>query len=257
MKLRSLLLFGAALGLTLTAHADWGRRHTEAFNKEGAFSPTGTVRIENVNGRISIETWDQDAYAIVGEKKAKHEEDLELIDLQWDLSADHIGLKVKLPKKKGFFNWGNIDGQVDVTVKVPATARLEDISTVNGAVEISGVSGPVHASTVNGAVVAHNLSGSASLRTVNGGVKADFDRVESTARLKFETVNGGIRVRLPSDAGAAIRASVVNGHVEADLPITMQGKISRKSLRGTIGDGSAEISISTVNGGIKIEDIDS
>ncbi len=257
MKLRSLLLTAVALGLALTAHADWGRRHTEPFAMEGEFSPHGTVSIENVNGRIIIEAWDRNAYAIEGEKKAKSEEDLELIDLQTDVERDHIHLKVKLAKKKGWFSWGNVDGQVDITVKVPATARIKDVSTVNGGVKLTGLSGEVHASTVNGGVAAHNLSGSASLRTVNGGVVAEFDELSSDARLDLTTVNGGIKLRLPADAGATLHGSVVNGHIDADIPIMMKGKIGRKSINGTIGDGGAVIEMSTVNGGIKIQSHDS
>lgn len=257
MKLRSLLFLAAAFGLTLSAYADWGRRHTEPFSMQGDFAPDGTVTVHNVNGRVTIETWDRDAYAIEGEKKAKSQEDLDLIELQWDVDHDHIALKVKLPKKKGWFNWGNVDGQVDVTIKVPATVNLKDVSTVNGGVELSGLRGIVHASTVNGAVSARNLAGSAKLSTVNGGVTAEFDAVPDTARLELSTVNGGIKLRLPSDAGASIHGSVVNGSINADIPITMKGKIGRKSLNGTIGEGNAVIEMSTVNGGIKIQSMDS
>ena len=253
MKLRPLLFLGTALALSLNAHADWGRRHTESFSKGGDFSATGSVSIENVNGKITVETWDRDAYAIEGEKKSKSAEDLALIDLQWELSSDRIELKVRLPKKKGWFKLGNVDGQVDVVVKIPATARLDEITTVNGAVTITGVLGDVKASTVNGGIAASNLGGSARLRTVNGGVTADFDTLPPTARLKLETVNGGIKLRLPADAGASLRASVVNGHIDAEIPITMQGKIGRKSLNGTIGDGAAVIEMNTVNGGITIQ----
>ena len=253
MNARTLILALALPILALSAHADWGRNHAEPFAKSGAFTAQGTVSIENVNGKITIETWDRDSYAIEGEKKAKSDADLQLIDLQWDLSANHIGLKVKLPKKKGWFKWSNVDGQVDITVKIPATARLEEISTVNGGITLTGVMGDVKASTVNGSITASNLGGSARLRTVNGGVTADFDALSATARLKLETVNGGIKLRLPADAGASLRAAVVNGHINADIPITMQGTIGRKSLNGTIGDGAAVIEMNTVNGGITIQ----
>ena len=68
------------------------------------------------------------------------------------------------------------------------------------AVTITGVLGDVKASTVNGGIAASNLGGSARLRTVNGGVTADFDTLPPTARLKLETVNGGIKLRLLADA---------------------------------------------------------
>ena len=257
MKNRSLFVALSLFFFALSAHADWGRNRIEPFAKKGEFAAQGTVSIENVNGKITIETWDRNAYAIEGEKKAKSDEDLALIDLQWDVSAEHIGLKVKLPRKKGWFSWGNVDGQVDITLKIPATARVEKLETVNGGLCITGLSGSLRGSTVNGGIEALGLSGDVRLSTVNGGVRAEFSQVVAGSQLRFETVNGGVKLALPPDAGLTISGSVVNGHIEADIPITLKGAIGKKTLNGTIGDGGARLDVSTVNGSVRITPIDS
>ncbi|WP_221032494.1 DUF4097 family beta strand repeat-containing protein [Actomonas aquatica] len=252
MKLRPFLIALFAFTLSLSARADWGSKVTEPFEFEGSFSPDGIVQVENVNGRITIEAWDRDAYAISGEKRAKNDDDLELIKIEQEIDRDRIYFKVKLGKKKGWFNWGNVNGSVNVTLHVPATVTVKEVSTVNGDVRISGLTGRTHASTVNGGLEAYNLAGATHMSTVNGGIRAEFTHVDPDARLEFSTVNGGIRLSLPADAGVHVSASVVNGHVEADLPITMKGRIGKKSINGTIGDGSASLKASTVNGSIRI-----
>lgn len=254
MKLRTYALPFLACCLAAVAHADWGRKYTESFRYEGTFLADGSVTIENVNGKIVLQTWDRDAYLIEGEKRTKREEDLARIEIQEDRAPDHLNVKVKLPKKGGgWFGGGStIDGSVELVITVPASAHVKALRTVNGGLEINGLTGPLRASTVNGGIAAHDLGGDAHISTVNGGVRVDFTHLDAAANLEFETVNGSIRVGLPADAGARVKGSVVNGHIESDLPLTLQGAIGKRSLNGTIGDGAASLSVSTVNGSIHL-----
>lgn len=71
--------------------------------------------------------------------------------------------------------------------------------------------------------------------------------------ITVKTVNGGIKVRLPADAGVQLRSSVVNGRVQSDFPVGGEGSTRGKRLSGTIGDGRAKLEAKTVNGGIQIE----
>ncbi|MCF3649578.1 DUF4097 family beta strand repeat-containing protein [Synoicihabitans lomoniglobus] len=258
MKTKIIPLLMLALACASTVHADWFSRtkYREPIHREGAFNADGILTIENVNGKVTIEAWDRNAYVIEGEKRAKDEDDLDRIDIKWSLDDDHIGIKVKLPKKKGFFSMGTIDGRVDLVIKVPASAHVRDVQTVNGALKITGMTGRVNASTVNGSIDATNLGGSAKIHTVNGGVRAHFAQLNPDANIEFNTVNGGVKIYLPEGAGATLKASVVNGHIETDMPVMMQGRVGKKSLNGTIGDGGAIIEANTVNGSIKFAQSD-
>ena len=256
MKLRLLpFILLAVLGAT-AAHAD-RYRHTEPFRFTSAFNPDARVSVSNVNGQVTVTTWDRPEILIEGEKRAKSADDLERIELIYQLDADRADVEVKLPKKRGWFFGSTIDGNVSIHVTVPATVDLRNIRTVNGSIEIEGVAGAAHASSVNGRIRAHHLGGDADFHSVNGPIDADFDHVPSAARLSFDTVNGRIRVNLPADTGAEVSASVVNGSINTDLPIAVKGKFIKKHLNGTIGDGGARIDASAVNGSIHFTTNDS
>jgi len=115
-----------------------------------------------------------------------------------------------------------------------------------------GLKGDVHASTVNGSVRV-TTTGLAEASTVNGSVYAQLGRADWTNDLEFSTVNGGITLILPGKLDTEIRANTVNGDIETDWPLMISGRISQRRLKGTIGAGGRGLSLSTVNGEIKLK----
>jgi DUF4097 and DUF4098 domain-containing protein YvlB len=71
--------------------------------------------------------------------------------------------------------------------------------------------------------------------------------------MQLKSVNGGIDVSLPDGASADLRAQTVNGDIETDFPITVQGRVTKRKLAGTIGSGGRQLALETVNGGIEIK----
>jgi DUF4097 and DUF4098 domain-containing protein YvlB len=243
-----LVIFSAAF-----ARADYDFKET--FTRSSVFDPAGAVVLENVNGNIEVRTWDKNEILIEGEKSAKTEAELGLVDLRIEISPDRAFVKVRLPKReRGFFSDGNIRAAVRFKVTVPKHAVLEKIAGVNGSVILENVHGLVNARTVNGGIKASNLGDTANLETVNGAISAEFSHVAAEQKLSFNTVNGQIRVRLPKDAGAKVHGSVVNGRVSCDFPLTL-GEAKGRRLSGTIGDGRAFLEAETVNGRVSIESL--
>ena len=254
MQLRAFI--AVALGFlalaTLARAANYSPRET--FSRTAAFSPTGSLSLKNVNGDIVIEAWDRDEILIEGEKSAKTVDELKAIDLTLALSDTRADIKVHLPKRSGgWFGNDSLRGAVTFRIKIPGTAVLEKIDTVNASVQITGLRGRIDAQTVNGRIRATNIAGDASLQTVNGQVDAAFASVAAGQKLAMKTVNGSVRVALPPDTGLEVSGSVVNGHIECDLPLQLTGKISRKRVEGTIGDARATLRAQSVNGSIHLE----
>lgn len=142
----------------------------------------------------------------------------------------------------------NNDVKVNFTVEVPAGVELNAV-TVNGDVEIGGLTSAVNAVTVNGDIDV-STNGAASATTVNGSIEARVGSLDDD--LEFTTVNGGVRLTLPSGASADVEATTVNGSIETDFPITIRGRWGPRSARGEIGGGGANLEITTVNGSIEI-----
>ncbi len=144
----------------------------------------------------------------------------------------------------------NNDVRVDFIVRVPAGVRF-DGHTVNGDIDAESLRSDVNANTVNGSVTIQT-NGFAQAKTVNGGITCRMGPGRLTGDVNFETVNGSIVLELPRGLGAEFRASTVNGSIDSDFPITVTGQVTRRSLRGTIGDGGPELRVATVNGSIRL-----
>jgi hypothetical protein len=145
------------------------------------------------------------------------------------------------------------DVRVDFVVRVPAGVNLAS-HTVNGNITAEALRSAVRATTVNGSVEIET-SGFAQANTVNGSITCRLGQSRMLGDVKFETVNGNIVLEMPGGLNAEFRGSVVNGRIDSDFPILITGQVSRRSLRGTIGDGGPELRVSTVNGNIRLRQL--
>lgn len=146
------------------------------------------------------------------------------------------------------------DTEVKFTIEIPAGVEFVG-RTVNGSIAANGVKSPIHVSTVNGAVSVSTTE-EAEAATVNGSILVEMGEEKSGKDLEFSTVNGSITVRMPEGFDAQLSASTVNGVIETDFPVTVKGTFGRRSLKGTIGSGGRDLSLSTVNGSIRLRSRD-
>jgi len=136
-------------------------------------------------------------------------------------------------------------------VKVPASVDVR-LTTVNGGIELAGLTGRVTAEATNGGIKAHDVSGAIDASTTNGGVEVDLAAVADSG-VKLGCTNGGIRLRLPSSAKATISARVTNGGINTNgLNLETSGEASRRRLDGRINGGGPRIDLEGTNGGIRI-----
>jgi DUF4097 and DUF4098 domain-containing protein YvlB len=76
-----------------------------------------------------------------------------------------------MQRSGGMVNSGNT--QVHYIVKVPASADVK-FSTVNGGIELTGLSGRITADATNGGIKAHDVSGGITATTTNGGMDVEL-----------------------------------------------------------------------------------
>lgn len=244
--------------LTISKNASFDE--TENFEKTYPFNPNGKIEVSNLNGSIYIEAWDRPEISLSATKVANTKE--RLSDVEIKINADQNSFSVKTDYK-AWRNRGNNtyenNGKLYVTfrLKVPRTAFLNEIETVNGSVDVSNMTNYTEISAVNGAIKASNLRGNAKLSTVNGTVYADFDNLNDDSSISLGTVNGTVRLSIPSNTNATIKANTVNGSIsnEFGLPIR-KGKYVGRDLYGKIGSGNVKIKLSSVNGGLSINNKD-
>lgn len=239
--IRGSLLTAVVLGLALGA-AEARADAREDFEEVVPFNPGGSFHIENSNGSIEIQTWNEGSVRIQAEKRARRESHLEDIEIEVSGSGDEVRVETIHHRKRG-------GGKVSYVVMIPVEANVE-ARTANGSVTITGVHGKVDARSTNGAVKVEDVAGAIEARTTNGSIRADYQRFDEGEH-RFKSTNGSIRVYLPSDAGAKLDAKTVNGSIEMDFPIQIE-RSSRRQLRGTFGTASADLAVETVNGSVKI-----
>lgn len=163
-------------------------------------------------------------------------------------------------------------------VEVRAGSGRITLTGIDGAVSARTGSGSITAEDIGGAFKAHagsgrikfsqsapgdvvvtTGSGSSELHNVVGAlrVKAGSGRITVDGRQegewKLDTGSGSVRVSLPQDAAFDLDADFGSGGIDIDHPISVQGKISKRHLRGTVRGGGDLLLIDTGSGSIRIE----
>lgn len=236
-----------------------GPARTSDFRWTGRVAPGLTLEIKGVNGSIEATPAAGGDVEIVATRRGRRHDPNE-VEIKTIEHAGGITICAVYPSAGGRANEcapgdaghmsvRNNDVNVDFVVKVPAGVRFT-ARTVNGAVEATGLGADVDAQTVNGSVRIAT-TGVARAETVNGSVQATLGRADWTSDLAFKTVNGSIRLTLPSSASTTVDAEVVNGSIETDFAVA-GGRATRRRLTGTIGGGGRGLSLETVNGSIHI-----
>ncbi len=231
---------------------------TERFEQTYPLSANGRVSVSNVNGSITIDTWDRKEVKLEAVKTADSKEGLSEVEIKIDARADSLTVETNYDNWKrdgGNRGWKNYNKRtVEYRLTVPKNAVLDEIETVNGSVNIANSNNLTKASTVNGQVTATNLRGTAELSTVNGTVEANFDQLQSSSKISLNTVNGQVNLVIPSDANATVKADTVNGSITNDFGLPVRkGQYVGRDLYGKIGSGEVQIRLNSVNGGLNIK----
>ncbi len=144
------------------------------------------------------------------------------------------------------------NGPVDLT---NLTGRF-DATTHNGSVNAQQLSGDMKLRTHNGTITCSAISGDAKLRTHNGAVKAVYSQnAACVANVSIVTHNGNVKFTAPPDFSAAVKVSTHNGSIKTDLPIMVLGEVNRRQFAGKIGSGEGKLHLETHNGSIRIQDL--
>jgi hypothetical protein len=230
-------------------------RATDEWIRSYKLSPGGEVRIGNTNGRIDVEGTDGSTVEVRAERIARAATDdgakelLPRITIKEDIQPDRVAIETDKLGGMGGIMIG-VNYEVRYHVRAPKNAVI-NVSNTNGLVNVSGLTGKVHARTTNGGVRGKDLTGEVDARTTNGGVNIEFARIGKEP-ITLRTTNGGVSVYLPDDAKADLTATWTNGGVSySDVKLDVTEK-SRRRLEARMNGGGTPIELHTTNGGIRI-----
>lgn len=226
---------------------------TDEWTRTYTVTRGGTVEIVNVNGPIVVEaaTGPQVEVRATRVARAKSDEEaqelLKKIEIKEDVTPGRVAIQTVSGNGMSF---GRRSVNVEYRLRVPAGLQVS-VKTENGGIGLHDVDGTVTAATTNGGVRGTNVSGAVSAHIVNGGILMDIARVAGP--IELESVNGGIRLDIPPNVNADLEAHAVNGGVSTDDGLKVEAsERSRTRVSGKLNRGGPRISISTVNGGVRL-----
>ena len=163
------------------------------------------------------------------------------------------------------------------TVRAETGSGDVEIRAVKGNVRTRTGSGSIHANEIGGGFEGHTGSGHISLdQTAPGavrvetgsggmdlrGVKGSLEATAGSGTITAEgdptgswTVHsgsGGIQLKLVSTAGFDLDAHTSSGSISVSQPVTVQGTMGKRELRGKVNGGGVPVEVETGSGNIEI-----
>ena len=250
------LLLGSALALApdhgQTRTTDSGDV-TNQINRTVTLAPGANVKIQSINGLVSVETWDGNRAEINITVRASDIAAMERQPIIIDDGAAPNSLTIRGEEDREGRRRGGDRGWVrhEARLKLPKSVNLK-VSSVNGKVDVGAITGEVGVNSVNGGVAVAQAGTATQLSSINGGISVSLLRL-GEGGLRVHSVNGGVKIGLPSETSAEIDVHSINGGIKSDLPITVIGEMKHGQLRGRVGDGGPQITITSVNGGVTLQ----
>jgi hypothetical protein len=237
------------------------RAADELFDRTVPLAAGGSFSLQNVNGSVSVSGWDREAVEVRAVKTSSDPvarfavSDLSRVQVGVVTTPGGVAVTTTYPREE--------IGDVSVTyeVRVPRRVWLQQVTTVNGSVHVSGLQGTGELHSVNGDVVVEDSAGAFSANTTNGDILLELASLNGPAHaagvgtqnpLRVQTVNGSIVLALPADAKATLAVQCRNGEFHSDFPVSMLGAYTPREFHGRLGGGGTPVRLSTVNGAIRI-----
>jgi len=222
-------------------------RATNPFRQEVTVAFGSDFSLSNINGNVTISTWNEERAEITALKRDGSPEELRVAEVKITPRAESLSIETVLPK--------NSSVAVDYDIKLPSRITIKHVRVVNGNVSVSGVEGSVKVQTVNGRIDVDDVAGTIETETVNGSTSVSLARLEG-GEIKLTSLNGSIQLEIPENSAADVAIDTLNGEITTDPSFNLtvrSNRIAGKQVRGQIGKGGPSIKLNNVNGSITLK----
>lgn len=165
-----------------------------------------------------------------------------------DLSAQTHGGSITIEKAGG-----KIEAETSAgNIRIGEGASDVAARTSGGSIDIRKTKGTLSAKTSAGNIVLGELDGTVDARTSGGSITAGIQG-QPKEDCHLETSAGNITVTAMKSLAVNLDASASAGDVTCELPVTIQGKRSDRSLQGKINGGGPALILRTHGGSIRLQ----
>lgn len=215
-----------------------------------------TIDVTNVEGNISIKSWEQNKI-ILDAMKTGTEEELAATTISVNQKDNTITIASKIKENE-------TASTVDYTIMVPIGSSLKITNSSKGDIKIRQIRGTVNAMTEHGSIEIYDTVNSVTAKTNDGSIRIKQKNITQPNTLFLETLKGDVKLFLPKRLNADIQAKTFKGMVNSTIPVTLSPQTlvlnketwndMRKEVRGTLGTGGAPIIIDVSKGNIILEE---
>src|SRR5207248_2532129 len=129
----------------------------------------------------------------------------------------------------------NVGWSVSFEIFVPQATSLA-LRTVNGGITVSDIRGSLRFEATNGGINLRRLAGEVTGSTVNGGVNIELmGTTWDGSQIQVTTRNGGVSISLPENYSAHFQTETVNGSLQSEFPLNLQGGLKSPNHDFSIG----------------------
>ena len=216
-------------------------RHNISINFEVVVPPDTHLRAHSGSGNVIIDGVQGTAEAESG---------------SGGLKVTNIGDTVRANTGSGNIDIASVKGNVRAktgsgSIRASGVGGGFEASTGSGNISLEQTaSGAVRAETGSGGIELRSVRGSLEAKTGSGGIEADGD---PTGAWTVETGSGTVRLRFPQDASFDLNAHTTSGSISLGHPVTVQGAIGRKEVKGKVRSGGVPVEVATGSGDIEID----
>ena len=193
----------------------------------------GSISVEEIDGSVRLDTSGGS---------------ISVREVRGAVLADTSGGSIRVEDVEGDVNADTSGGGIDVE-RVQGELQAE---TSGGSIRADQVTGNLHADTSGGSIRIAEAGGYVHAETSGGRITVSFAAGNASGG-ELSTSGGGIGVTLDPGIDLDLDAATSGGSVTLDLPVTVQGEITKRSMRGTVGAGGNLLKLRASGGGIRVE----
>ncbi len=156
----------------------------------------------------------------------------------------------------GRIDLSDLEGKVDAHTSGGAIEARDlrgnvGLSTSGGPIAVERVSGDLEAKTSGGSITAREIGGEIVASTSGGSITVSLLPGNGRGG-ELSTSGGSITAKLDPAVALEIDARTSGGTVSVDLPVTVQGRVSRGALRGELNGGGPLLRLRSSGGSIRV-----
>lgn len=232
----------------LSQKQDWSER--DEIHQSYKLSPGAQVEVSMIYGPVDIETIEGDTAEVHIVRTARSRKDFETRRINIENAPTNLAIR-------GERDMSQEEARVRhrVLLKLPRQVSLV-VERVNARVNIGEIDGNMRLERINGAVKILRAAGFAEASNINGSLTMTIAGLNERG-VRAKDINGSVELRFSSDLNANLNVIKYNGSVKSELPdTTVLEKKPNEFFAARIGSGGIPISITGVNGSVRLLPID-